>query len=122
MPHSFEVSHKPVRTVNDHPVAVVTPSGQTNAVATQAFDEACQAAIDGGAKSLVLDFGDVEYISSSGLKLLLKVRKQLINAGGRLRLACVRGKMRETVFDDLGFSRLLEIHPSVAEAEQACGE
>ena len=56
-----------------------------------------------GVKELVVDLAGVEYISSAGLRLLVKSHKELSQAGGAMKIANVRPIVRE-VFDITGFS------------------
>ena len=57
--------------------------------------------------SLVLDLGSLEYISSAGLRVILKAYKALAAKGG-LKLTGVQEAVRE-VFDITGFSDFLDI-------------
>lgn len=57
--------------------------------------------------SLVLDMASLEYISSAGLRVILKTYKALASKGG-LKLTGVREAVQE-VFDITGFSDFLVI-------------
>lgn len=57
--------------------------------------------------SLVLDLGSLEYISSAGLRVLLKAYKALVAKGG-LKLTGVQEAVRD-VFDITGFSDFLDM-------------
>ncbi len=59
----------------------------------------------------MLDLGQLEYISSAGLGVLLKTQKRLMAASGRLRLAGVRPHLRD-IFVYSGFGKLFEIEPA----------
>lgn len=59
------------------------------------------------ADSLVLDMGSLEYISSAGLRVILKAYKALAAKGG-LKLTGVQEAVRE-VFDITGFSDFLDM-------------
>ena len=69
-----------------------------------------EATIDGcaaGLKELVLDCGGLEYISSAGLRVILKAQK-LMNVQGSMKLTGVNETIME-VFDITGFADILTI-------------
>ena len=69
-----------------------------------------EAAVDGCAadiKELVLDCGELEYVSSAGLRVILKAQK-LMNAQGSMKLIHVNETIME-VFDITGFADILTI-------------
>ena len=69
-----------------------------------------EATIDGcaaGLKELVLDCGGLEYISSAGLRVILKAQK-LMNVQGSMKLTGVNETVME-VFDITGFADILTI-------------
>ena len=69
-----------------------------------------EAAIDGcaaGIKELVLDCSALEYVSSAGLRVILKAQK-LMNAQGEMKLTGVNETIME-VFDITGFADILTI-------------
>ena len=69
-----------------------------------------EATIDGciaGIKDLVLDCSALEYISSAGLRVILKAQK-LMNAQGNMKLTNVNETIME-VFDITGFADILTI-------------
>jgi len=67
-----------------------------------------QAALDGVHGIVTLDCTGLEYISSAGLGVLLKTQKRLLAANGKLRLAGVKGHLRD-IFQYSGFDRIFEI-------------
>lgn len=69
-----------------------------------------EAAIDGCVaeiKELVLDCSALEYVSSAGLRVILKAQKQM-NARGSMKLTDVNETIME-VFDITGFADILTI-------------
>ena len=71
---------------------------------------ALEAAIDGctaDTKELILDCGALEYVSSAGLRVILKAQK-LMNARGSMKLIGVNETIME-VFDITGFADILTI-------------
>jgi anti-anti-sigma factor len=63
----------------------------------------------------VVDFDQLDYISSAGLRGLLLMAKLLNAKGGQSCLANVKGNVR-SVFDMCGFCSVFKIENSVAEA------
>ena len=66
-------------------------------------------------KNVILDFADLNYISSAGLRSVLVAAKEAQNIGG-LFLLC---SMQEHIFDIFkmtGFTEMLKILPNLEEA------
>lgn len=50
-----------------------------------------------GVKELALDFADVEYISSAGLRVLLAMEKSMRRQGGKMKLQHVNAAVKEII-------------------------
>ncbi len=100
------------RTSNDiHIVAIAgSMDSTTSPEAQKGLDD-----VVAGAKKVVLDFTALDYISSAGLRVLLGAAKKLKASGGTLRIFGVNQSVKE-VFDISGFSTILSVYPSEAEA------
>ena len=61
----------------------------------------------GGLKELTFDFANLEYVSSAGLRVILKAQKAM-NAQGSMKLTGVNDSIME-VFDITGFLDILTI-------------
>jgi anti-anti-sigma factor len=92
-------------------VLEVRPSGRIDSNTGPAFEREILQQIDGGQRRLLLDFGDLLYISSAGLRIVLLAAKRMKGAGGRLVLCSLNPQIAE-VFEISGFSRILDILPS----------
>ena len=68
-----------------------------------------------GSKQLLIDMESVDYMSSSGLRVLLSTLKKLKNQGGTLKLCSLQPYVLE-VFEIAGFNQLFEIYSSENEA------
>ena len=75
----------------------------TTAPELEATIDSCTAEI----KELVLDCSALEYVSSAGLRVILKAQK-LMNAQGSMKLTGVNETIME-VFDITGFADILTI-------------
>ncbi len=64
---------------------------------------------------LVLDLGNVEYLSSAGLGHLVGLLKKSKSKGSTLKLCSLREPIQE-LFDVMKLTQIFEIHASVKEA------
>jgi anti-anti-sigma factor len=94
---------------------VITISGRLDAVTAPEYEKRIRELIDSGNIHVVVDFEQLDYISSAGLRGLLLMAKLLNAKGGQACLANVKGNVR-SVFDMCGFCALFKIENSVAEA------
>lgn len=72
-------------------------------------------AMNKGARSMVIDFEALGYISSAGLRVILKTAKELKRLDGALVLCAMQDYVRE-VFEISGFDTFLPIVPTAGEA------
>jgi anti-sigma B factor antagonist len=74
---------------------------------------------DGDGK-MVIDFSHVNYISSAGLRVLLKTAKQMKKGGGKLGLCNLNNQIKE-VLELSGFMEIIDCHDSVDSCIAAFG-
>lgn len=96
-------------------VSIVAIAGKLDSVTSPQAQEAFEAIVKGGARKIAVDFSRLDYISSAGLRVLLGTAKKLTAAGGALRTFGLNDTVRE-VFDISGFSTILRVFPSEADA------
>lgn len=73
-----------------------------------------------GRKKLILDCGQLDYISSMGLGMLVRVNARMKKLGGDVKLAAVQGAVAQ-VLSVVGLNRIFQIYPTVADAIAAHG-
>ena len=78
-------------------------SGRLDTMTAPELESVIKESID-GAEALVLDFEDLEYISSAGLRVVLGARKAMGDSAFCVRNLC--SDVRE-IFDITGFSGML---------------
>jgi len=88
---------------------VLTPSGRLDSVTSADLEQRLIAVA--GERRLVVDLAGVEYVSSAGLRVFLKLARRVKDAGGVL-LLCALGEPVRQVFDLAGFLPLFAIEPS----------
>lgn len=91
----------------ENDVLMVQVGGRIDTATSPELDEAVKSSIS-GAKKLIVDLGDVEYISSSGLRTLLSFHKTMTANDGVLIVKNPKEIVRE-VFDVTGFADILNI-------------
>jgi anti-anti-sigma factor len=96
-------------------VRVVRITGNLDTQTSTVAQEQLLQLIDDGATKVLVDFEDLNYISSSGLRMLLVAVKRLGANGGQLRV-CSANKTVQEVFEISGFGDILSTFGSKAEA------
>ncbi len=99
-------------------VWVVTARGRLDGTTSGVFTQRIDALVTGSEPRLLVDFADVEFVSSAGLRAVLTLVKKVKSLKGMLALCAVRAPVRE-VLDITGFSGMIDIHPERAAALQA---
>lgn len=97
---------------------VIAVKGRMDAVTAPDFEKECSAAMDADEKALLIDFGELEYISSAGIRSILSTAKKMNTYGGRIDFCNLTGMVKE-VFAISGVNALFQIFDSV---EQAASE
>lgn len=92
-------------------VTVLAPSGRIDTTTSGRVEERVRRTVDEGARDLVIDFSNVEYISSAGLRVLLVLAKRMRDLDGRLVLCSMPESVRQ-VFRLAGFMPLFKVEPS----------
>lgn len=100
-------------------IIVVPVAGRMDAITTPEINKQIHNQIDNGTHAVILDLSAVIFLSSSGLRALLLLRKELMTLGGELRLVVTQPQVYE-VFEITGFAQVFAIHSSVEEACAAC--
>ena len=103
---------------NEDKALIVSVSGRMDAVTASDFENALTEFLDQGNSALVIDFSDLDYISSAGLRSILASAKKMKGLSGTLSLACLKEVVKE-VFDISGFSAIIPIYDSVETALEA---
>ncbi|MDD5036013.1 MAG: STAS domain-containing protein [Methylococcaceae bacterium] len=104
-----------LQTRTENNAIVLTLSGRLDAVTAPEYEKKIRDLIEGGNICFVVDFEQLDYISSAGLRALLVMAKLLNAKGGRACLANIKGNV-QSVFDMSGFNAVFKIKDSVAEA------
>ena len=94
---------------------VLLVSGRMDAESAPRFEGKCRACIAEGLTALVVDLGDLTYVSSMGLRSFISVGKTLWDKGGALRICRLNGLVKQ-VFEITGLLGLFRVYDSVEAA------
>ena len=96
-------------------------SGRVDSTNAHEFEEAIGTAIEDGDRAVILDFENLVYISSAGLRAVLMTAKNLGERDATFALCSLPDMVRE-IFEVSGFDKIVTIHPSKADALAAVGQ
>jgi anti-anti-sigma factor len=99
---------------------VVMAKGRLDGGASTAFADKIGELITSPNPKLLIDFAGVDFVTSAGLRAVLVLVKKVKAAGGSFALCSVQDPVRE-VLDITGFTSMLSIHPTRADAIAAMG-
>ena len=94
---------------------VLALSGKLDATTAKTFEDRILGVFNSGAQRLVVDLSQLEYVSSSGLRVFLLAAKRLQATEGKIVFCGLQDQIRQ-VFDLAGFSSILSIYGSRDEA------
>ena len=103
---------------NTDEVAVARIEGRIDSANTVEFRRALESGLSPTAQTVVIDFEQVAFMSSSGLRVVLMLAKQLRRRGAQAAVCSLPGPIRE-IFAVTGFDRVVPTHGSETQAIDA---
>jgi len=100
-----------IQTRKEKGTVVVSVKGRMDAVTAPEFEKNVIDLISKGEKIFVINFAELDYISSAGLRSILTLAKKLKEREGKILFAGLRGPVEE-VFKISGFSSMFKIFDS----------
>jgi anti-sigma B factor antagonist len=101
----------PVRLLDDN-AAVITPDGRIDSNTSMQLEQTLDAQLKQGITWLFVDMAEVEYIASSGLKVLVAAWRRAREAGGDVILSGLQPRLMER-FEMVGFDMLFQVYPDL---------
>ncbi len=95
-------------------VTILELNGRLDSNTSKILEDKVMEVLGQGRKKLLMDFGDVDYINSTGLRVLLLALQQLKKNQGRLVLCSIKDYMKE-VFEISGYTEIFPIFPDQGE-------
>ena len=84
---------------------------------TQINDPFVNELLEQGARRLILDLAEVEYMDSSGVQLMVQCSSAVQKAGGQMKLAGANARVAR-LFQITRLDSILPLYPSVARASE----
>lgn len=103
-----------IKTRNDGSITIATPVGRIDTTTAKAFEDGVMG-IDNN--KIVISFGEIDYISSAGLRVVLMLGKKLSASKGVLVLVDMSPNIFN-VFKMSGFDKILKICANLEESKQ----
>jgi len=104
--------------VQEGAVVSIAVKGRLDSVGSDMLKARISQLIESGTTRLVIDFGQVAYISSAGFRVLLVAARQTEHTNGALALSGVGGEVRR-LFDLAALTEMFTILPDRAQAVAA---
>lgn len=98
-------------------IAILRPIGRLDSATSPELERTVLERLEAGCNRLVFDLGDMDYVSSAGLRVILLAGKKLRASHGKLVLAGMRDVVRD-VFEMSGFLSLFAVTPDLDDALQ----
>ncbi len=96
-------------------ICILTLSGRLDANSSEEFREKILQIIEDGAKKVILDCENLNYISSAGLRVVLEATKEIKRHEGKIMLCALQDYIKE-VFEIAQFDTFLPIATNVEAA------
>lgn len=96
-------------------VCILTPYGRIDHATSDDFEKFLDRVTQNDSKKIIIDFSNCNYVSSSGLRVLLVTSKTLQKETGSLVL-CNLPSHIEDIFETSGFTKIFNISDSIEDA------
>ncbi len=92
-------------------VTVVKMKGSLSATTGEQGSEEMKKIVEGGAKKIVVNLADIDYISSGGIRVLLMASKWLSDKQGEMKISGAKGMVNDAL-QASGFGLLKRVYGS----------
>jgi anti-sigma B factor antagonist len=92
-------------------ITIIELTGRLDTLSSSSLEDKLLETINNNQSKIIIDFSQLDFISSSGLRVLLTAGKQMKSAQGNLVLCSLKDHVKE-VFDVAGFSMLFKMFAS----------
>jgi anti-anti-sigma factor len=101
-------------------ITTVTLKGRMDAGTSKSVEDHLLKLIDGGEHRLVVDFAQLDYISSVGLRVLILASKKVKPLQGSIVVCALQPTIKQ-VFEVAGFTTIFKVYPTRDDAVAGLG-
>jgi anti-anti-sigma factor len=104
-------------TGSDDGIGVVAVEGRIDTATARSVEQAINGLLDTGVQRVVVDFSNVTYVASAGIRALILAqrRAQQFAGGGGIQLAALTPNVQE-IFSIAGLEQMFKFHKTVDDA------
>jgi anti-anti-sigma factor len=110
-----------IRLAGEGEIPIVTITGRLDGFGAQQLETGLKEIIRDDTRSVIFNLAAVDYLSSAGIRVFLGLKKRLKQRDGTLALINVQ-EFPKSVLEMSGFLKVLDIYPTLKEAQVACRE
>ena len=92
-------------------ITFISMQGSLSATTAEQGNKDLKKIVDAGAKKVVLNLAEVDYISSGGIRVLILMSKQLNTVQGEMKVSAAKGMVKEAL-EASGFHLLNRVYGS----------
>lgn len=107
-----------INLTQENGICIVAVDGSLDSSKSAVFEQQVNQALADGNQAILVDFSDLDYTSSAGLRVLLSTAQKLKASGGKFALCGLNDNVKE-VFELSGLDSILKIFPKREEAVTA---
>ena len=96
-------------------ISIFKLNGRLDSNTSPSLEKQLAGAMEDGAVNMIIDFKELDYISSAGLRIILKTTKDLRRFDGQIILCSMQDYVKE-VFEIAGFDSFLPIVATLDDA------
>lgn len=107
-----------INTERDGGRLVIKTEGRIDGSNASDFQNSVEAVITSEDSTVILDFENLDYISSAGLRVILLIAKDLKQKDKKFAICSLSDMVRE-IFMISGFDQIIDVHDDLAAASSA---
>ena len=100
---------------HEGPILVLSLKGRLDHAGAEVFQKKAVGHIESGVRSIVVDFGETDFVASLGIRALIIPTQDMSRAGGRIALVRLSEQVRQ-LFEVAGLYSVFKVYPTLADA------